>query len=134
MIEFAIGMAAVATAAWIRVALAMWRSDRHSDLPAPRIGHILGGPRLQRGMARGAVVGACLLVSTLLVAIAGALTQSSASQAVGTVGVVGVLLCLVLYASVILVARPKWIIPPHMRSDVGLINLPTRCGQQRGVK
>lgn len=109
--------------AWsVTVAMVTWRG-LSDDLPAMGLGFLLGNQNLRRGIARSVVARVVLMVSmTLLVAASGSgPDHSSWLAALDWVGGVGVILSLTLHLSIVLIARPAWLIPPSMRSDKGML-------------
>jgi len=89
------------------------------------------GENVKRGLIRGAATripvlagatGICVLAATS----AGALKAPGPAGAVAIVLIALVILSFLVAISILLVNRPRWLVPPHMRDEPGLLGRPER--------
>ena len=106
-------------------AIRLWRHPEVTDDFSSAFAFLPFGDDVRRGEVRSVLLTVVTLWSAALL-FAGGLTLgegevSTAGAYVVAGAVVVILLCLLCEVTVILFNRPKFVVPPHMRADPGVI-------------
>ncbi|GGP57357.1 hypothetical protein ACFT1B_15890 [Streptomyces griseoincarnatus] len=106
-------------------AIRLWRHPEVIDDFSTAFAFLPFGKDVRRGEVRSVLLTVITLWSAAVLFVSGlTLAEDEISTAGAYViagAVVVILLCLLCEASVILFNRPKFVVPPHMRADLGVI-------------
>jgi hypothetical protein len=109
-------------------AVRLWHDPARADRIDSAYAVLPFGPRVRRGTVRGAWPRAAILACVTGIVLLGTApthAQLAAGKADAVIAVVLIGLLLVaglLQLSIILVNRPRWIVPPHMRAEPGVLS------------
>jgi hypothetical protein len=103
-------------------AIQLWRKPELADWFMQTFAFLPFGDDVRRGEVRSmALTSTSLWGAALLIWLALLDTDASAPSILFVTALAILLLPLICEVSVVLFNKPKWVVPPHMRADLGVI-------------